>query len=687
MTLRPRLLLPVLALSLGALMALVAPSSARADTLTWIQTYSSPQSHTVNDVEVGIGAAFNAVSFSGSSGWAVGVLKDNVASTGTYTSLIAHSLNGGGTWQLETVASADELYGVAALSPTNAWAVGGNGLILHYAEGSWTSQRLAGWSGKALRAVGFSGLTGWAVGDGLGIARTTDGGLTWSTFRSPSGTAALRSVAGLGVSETAVAVGDGGKIEYIDFVSAHAQSAPSVNLHGVAFVDALSGWAVGDSATILRTSNGGLTWLSPDTSVPTMPGLLPSQSSIRAVAFADASNGIAVGQYQGVWRTSDGGSTWVVEKLVTPLPDSGNYSLRGASFAGSSTDVPVLVARSNGPDTLTTSDQTARAYQGVWTLPRTRTLTYTAGAGGTISGTSPQTVASGSDGTQVTAVPDAGYHFVAWSDEAATAVRADTNVTGNVTVKAVFAATTRGAWTLTYLANPGGSISGISPQTVTAGGSGTAVTAIPSTGYDFVNWSDGATTAARTDVNVTVNKSVTANFAIKTYVLTYAAGAHGGITGTSPQTVDYGANGAPVTAVPDAGYHFVAWSDGVTTAARTDMSVAADINATAIFAPASIATKLTMNVSPTRLSLGHSAHFYGVMAPNMPNGTPIALLVRKAGQTKWIRAGSYVRTYYSHHWSRYYHPSTRGTYYFKVQFSTTATYVGSTSRTVTVVWR
>ena len=389
MTLRPRLLLPVLALSLGALMALVAPSSARADTLTWIQTYSSPQSHTVNDVEVGIGAAFNAVSFSGSSGWAVGVLKDNVASTGTYTSLIAHSLNGGGTWQLETVASADELYGVAALSPTNAWAVGGNGLILHYAEGSWTSQRLAGWSGKALRAVGFSGLTGWAVGDGLGIARTTDGGLTWSTFRSPSGTAALRSVAGLGVSETAVAVGDGGKIEYIDFVSAHAQSAPSVNLHGVTFVDALSGWAVGDSATILRTSNGGLTWFSPDTSVPTMPGLLPSQSSIRAVAFADASDGIAVGQYQGVWRTSDGGATWVVEKLVTPLPDSGNYSLRGASFAGPSADVPIVVGRSNGDDTLTNPDQTARAYRGTWALPLTRTLTYTAGTGGTIVGTSP----------------------------------------------------------------------------------------------------------------------------------------------------------------------------------------------------------------------------------------------------------------------------------------------------------
>ena len=89
-------------------------------------------------------------------------------------------------------------------------------------------------------------------------------------------------------------------------------------------------------------------------------------------------------------------------------------------------------------------------------------------------------------------------------------------------------------------------------------------------------------------------------------------------------------------------------------------------------APASVATKLTMNVSLTSLSLGHSAHFFGVIAPNMPNGTPISFLVRKAGQTKWTRAVPYARTYSAHHWSFYYHPSTRGTYYFKVKFAATA---------------
>jgi len=245
-------------------------------------------------------------------------------------------------------------------------------------------------------------------------------------------------------------------------------------------------------------------------------------------------------------------------------------------------------------------------------------------------------------------------------------------------------------YTLAYTAGSNGTISGTSPQTVDYNGSGAAVTAVPNTGYHFVNWSDGVATAARTDSGVTADKSVSATFAqnaIETRTLTYVAGSGGTISGTSPQAVALGGSGTAVTAIPNSGYHFVNWSDGLTQNPRTDASVTADKSVTADFASDAVATKLTMNASPTRLSLGHSAHFYGVMAPNMPNGTPIALLVRKAGQTKWTRVGSYVRTYSAHHWSRYYHPNTRGTYYFKVRFSATAAYAGTTSRTVTVVWR
>ena len=39
-----------------------------------------------------------------------------------------------------------------------------------------------------------------------------------------------------------------------------------------------------------------------------------------------------------------------------------------------------------------------------------------------------------------------------------------------------------------------------------------------------------------------------------------------------------------MTATPNAGYHFVSWSDSYPTAARTDLAVTANVNVTAKFA-------------------------------------------------------------------------------------------------------
>ncbi len=208
------------------------------------------------------------------------------------------------------------------------------------------------------------------------------------------------------------------------------------------------------------------------------------------------------------------------------------------------------------------------------------TATYTAGANGSITGTSPQTINHGANATMVTAVPNTGYHFVSWSDGVLTAARTDTNLQANLSVTASFAIN---EYTATYAAGANGTISGTSPQTVNHGANATTVTAIPNTGYHFVSWSDGVLAAARTDTNVQANLSVTASFAINEYTATYTAGANGTISGISPQTVNHGANATTVTAVPDAGYHFVSWSDGVLTAARTDTNVQANLNVTANF--------------------------------------------------------------------------------------------------------
>ncbi|NTW87044.1 MAG: hypothetical protein HGB30_12870, partial [Holophagaceae bacterium] len=135
-----------------------------------------------------------------------------------------------------------------------------------------------------------------------------------------------------------------------------------------------------------------------------------------------------------------------------------------------------------------------------------------------------------------------------------------------------------------YTAGANGTLTGTATQTLNHGASGTAVTAVPNTGYHFTTWSDGLATASRTDAAVTGAISVTASFAINTYTLSYTAGANGTLTGTTPQTVNHGASGTAVTAVPATGYHFTTWSDGVATASRTDAAVTGAISVTGSFA-------------------------------------------------------------------------------------------------------
>lgn len=86
--------------------------------------------------------------------------------------------------------------------------------------------------------------------------------------------------------------------------------------------------------------------------------------------------------------------------------------------------------------------------EGTWTTisgtstPITRTLTYAAGPHGSLTGSTTQMIANGTDGSPVTAVADSGFHFVSWSDTSTANPRTDTDVAANLTVTALFAANT-----------------------------------------------------------------------------------------------------------------------------------------------------------------------------------------------------------------------------------------------------
>lgn len=132
------------------------------------------------------------------------------------------------------------------------------------------------------------------------------------------------------------------------------------------------------------------------------------------------------------------------------------------------------------------------------------------------------------------------------------------------------------------------SLTGDLSQTVAAGSDCTPVTANAPVGMELLGWAMDlefySTDNPVTVTNVTKDCTMTAVFWPAYFDLSYSAGPGGTVTGTLLQSVIYGGNGSSVTAVPDPGYHFVRWSDGVMTAQRTDSAVTQDITVSAEFA-------------------------------------------------------------------------------------------------------
>ena len=95
------------------------------------------------------------------------------------------------------------------------------------------------------------------------------------------------------------------------------ESGTTKNLYGVYFTDANTGTVVGDSGTILRTTNGGATWTRQQCG---------TTQALRGVSIADAFNGTVVGDSGVILRTSNGGATWM------PQASGSSLSLCGVCF-------------------------------------------------------------------------------------------------------------------------------------------------------------------------------------------------------------------------------------------------------------------------------------------------------------------------------------------------------------------
>ncbi|MDD5527723.1 MAG: InlB B-repeat-containing protein [Patescibacteria group bacterium] len=304
----------------------------------------------------------------------------------------------------------------------------------------------------------------------------------------------------------------------------------------------------------------------------------------------------------------------------------------------------------------TSSDHTLR------TNITSYTLSYAAGAHGSISGSSPQIVNSGANGSAVTPVPDTGYHFVDWSDASTANPRTDTSVAANISVTANFAINT---YTVTFNKNTGDTEA--SPTTKTAsynGNVGTLPTAPTKTGSIFASWNtaaDGSGTAFNAATAVTADLTVYAQWTINTYTITASTGANGTVTPSGVTTKNYGDSQAYTIATSTAGYHISdilvdSVSVGTSSATYTFTNITANHTISATFGIVSTppATTYTIGGTISGLSgtvvlqnngkddktISATGSFTFSTATTTGSGYSVTVLTNPSGQTCTVSSGS-----------------------------------------------
>jgi photosystem II stability/assembly factor-like uncharacterized protein len=239
--------------------------------------------------------------------------------------------------QMQTSGVTARLRGVSAVSDRVAWASGANGTVLRTADGgaSWQVLTVPDAADLDFRDVDAvdertAYLLSIGPGDASRIYKTVDAGATWTlqfrnadpkmffdamAFRDPAtGYVVSDSVDGQFV---VLRTDQGGKSwERIPAASfppalpgegAYAASGTNVAVHG----DHV--WIATTASRVLRSSDGGGSWLVAAAPLPTGPS-----AGIFSIAFRNASNGIVVGgdykqekaAVQNLALTYDGGATW-----------------------------------------------------------------------------------------------------------------------------------------------------------------------------------------------------------------------------------------------------------------------------------------------------------------------------------------------------------------------------------------
>ncbi|MBF0099455.1 MAG: DUF1566 domain-containing protein [Desulfobacterales bacterium] len=224
--------------------------------------------------------------------------------------------------------------------------------------------------------------------------------------------------------------------------------------------------------------------------------------------------------------------------------------------------------------------------------------------GGTVMKSPDKTNYSSGEVVTLTAIPNTCYTFLSWSgDVSGASITTTITMNGNKTVTANFS---QSSYSLNVSAI-GGSVSKNPNKTTYSCNEIVTLTATPNSCYSFSSWSgDALGTSSSTTITMNSNKTVTANFSLKTYSLNVSAS--GGTVTKSPNKTTYSCNETvTLTASPNTCYSFSNWSGD---ASGTSSSITITMNSN---------KTVTANFSQQTYSLNVSAS--GGTVTKSPNKT------------------------------------------------------------------
>ena len=419
---------------------------------------------------------------------------------------------------------------------TNTLDIGGNYIEFDGSGSGWGAITLTGKLTSSRNTLPFAAINmvfGVSVSSSADITNTDANGEGIRISRTgtyPGGTLEITggkvSAAGNGSGSSAINNFFGGTVNITGGMVEATGNGNAISNNGTVnisggIVKATTGFAVSDNNGTVRLTGGIVFAYGTSTGNVISGGYMAGSGNNVIVAWNQAAgnNTYTVGESTDIFR----GGFWQATAVWSNQDGSGGIAV---AISGTNTGfIPLQAVSVQAP-------------------PPTYNITVSANptTGGSVSGGGTN-IAHGTSVT-VNANPNACYNFVNWTENG---TQVSTNASYNFTAttnRTLVANFTLKTYNIAATANPtiGGSVSG--GGTVNCGSTVT-LTATPNIGYDFVNWTENGTqvsTNATYTFTASTNRTLVANFTLKTYNIIATAGANGTINPSGTITVTHGSN-------------------------------------------------------------------------------------------------------------------------------------------------